>query len=208
MGKAKIALRLNELTPEQKAAHAHVINGLMANHVLVFATPNPPLTAYNTAALNVDSRLSTIAVMEQNLETERSLLRESVTTLDELTVQLADYVENVANGNGATMQLAGFQLANPPAPIGQLAPPQYLRGLTADIDGTVKLRWKGVRGARSYFVECAANSNGPWNQIEVTTRVGTTAVGLTSGTKCWFRVRAIGTAGFSGWSDPAQKMAA
>jgi hypothetical protein len=32
--------------------------------------------------------------------------------------------------------------------------------------------------------------------------------GLTSGKKYWFRVRAVGTAGFSGWSDPAVKMAA
>ena len=78
MAKAKIALRLNEQTPEQKVANALTVNGLMASNVLVFVTPNPALTAYNTAALNVDSRLSTIATMEQNLETERSLLRESV----------------------------------------------------------------------------------------------------------------------------------
>ena len=97
--------------------------------------------------------------MEQNLETERSLLRESVVSLDDLTVQLAVYVENVANGNGATMQLAGFQLANPPVPIGQLPPPQNLRGSTADIDGNVMLKWNSVHGAKSYFVECAANSN-------------------------------------------------
>ncbi len=208
MAKAKIALRLNEQTPEQKVANALTVNGLMASNVLVFVTPNPALTAYNTAALNVDSRLSTIATMEQNLETERSLLRESVVSLDDLTVQLAVYVENVANGNGATMQLAGFQLANPPVPIGQLPPPQNLRGSTADIDGNVMLKWNSVHGAKSYFVECAANSNGPWNQIDVTTRVSTTATGLTSGVKYWFRVRAIGTAGYSGWSEPAQKMAA
>lgn len=208
MAKAKIALRLDEMTPEEKADSAHVIKDLMTSNVDVFVTPNPTLSAYNTATLNVDARLSTIALMEQNLETERSLLLESVTALDDLTVQLSDYVENVANGNGATMQLAGFQLANPPVPIGQLPPPQELRGWTVDIDGLVNLRWKRVHGAKSYFVECATNTSGPWNQIEVTTRVSATAVGLTSGTKYWFRVRAIGTAGFSGWSDPAHKMAA
>ena len=54
MAKAKIALRLNEQTPEQKVANALTVNGLMASNVLVFVTPNPALTAYNTAALNVD----------------------------------------------------------------------------------------------------------------------------------------------------------
>ena len=208
MAKPKIALRLGDQTPEEKASNAHTINGLMANHVLDFPTPNPALTVYNTAASNVDSRLATLATMEQNLETERTLLAADVVKLDALTTQLADYVENIANGNGATMQLAGFQLANPPVPIGPLPPPQDLRGSTADIDGNVLLRWKKVHGASSYFVECATNANGPWNQIEVTTRASTTAVGLISGTKYWFRVRALGTSGYSGWSDPAQKMAA
>lgn len=208
MAKPKIALYLGDLTPEQKAAQAHTINNLMANHVTEFPTPKPALTAYNAAANNVDARLSTISIMEQNLETERTLLADDVATLDDLTTQLAAYVENQAAGDGAIMELAGFQLANSPTPIGQLPPPQDLRGQTASIDGTVNLRWKAVRGTKSYFVECATNPNGPWNQIDVTSRASATATGLTSGTKYWFRVRAFGTAGFSGWSDPAQKMAA
>ena len=78
MAKPKIALYLGDLTPEQKTAQAHTINNLMANHVTEFPTPKPALTAYNTAASNVDARLATISIMEQNLETERSLLREDV----------------------------------------------------------------------------------------------------------------------------------
>ena len=93
------------------------------------------------------------------------------------------------------------------APIGQPAPPQDLRSQTADIDGTVKLKWKRVRGTKSFFVECATSGSGPCNQIKVTSRASATAAGLTSGTKYWFRVRAFGTAGFSGWSEPTQKMA-
>ncbi len=208
MPKAKIALYLSELTPEEKVNQAHTINNLMANHVAEFPTPKPTLTAYNGAANNVGARLATISIMEQNLETERTLLADDVAKLDDLTTQLASYVENVAAGDAAVMELAGFKLANPPTPIGQLPPPQDLRGQTASIDGVVNLRWKRVRGTKSYFVECATNPNGPWNQIDVTSRASATATGLTSGTKYWFRVRAFGTAGFSGWSDPAQKMAA
>lgn len=208
MAKPKIALHLSDLTPDQKAAQAHTINNLMANHVTEFPTPNPTLTAYNTAASNVDARLATISIMEQNLETERTMLADDVAKLDDLTTQMASYVENQAAGDAAVMELAGFQLASTPTPIGQLPPPQDLRGQTASVDGTVTLRWKSVRGTKSYFVECATNPNGPWNQIDVTSRASATATGLTSGTKYWFRVRAFGTAGFSGWSDPAQKMAA
>lgn len=208
MAKPKIALYLSELTPEQKAAQAHTINNLMANHVTEFPAPKPTLTAYNGAANNVDARLATISIMEQNLETERTLLTDDVATLDNLTTQLASYVENQAAGDGAIMELAGFKLANPPVPIGQLPPPQDLRAQTASVDGDIKLRWKAVRGTKSYFVECATNPSGPWNQIDVTSRASATATGLVAGTKYWFRVRAFGTAGFSGWSNPAQKMAA
>ncbi len=35
-----------------------------------------------------------------------------------------------------------------------------------------------------------------------------TETGLTSGTKYWIRVRAVGASGFGPWSDPAVKMAA
>ena len=208
MAKAKIALRLGEQTPEEKVDSDTVIHGSMAEHAVVFPTPNPALTAYNTAISNVASRLTAISMMEQNLTTERSLLADDVTELDNLTTQLAAYVENRADGDAATIQLAGFELANDPTPIGQLPPPQDLRGSTADIDGNVLLKWKRVHGARSYFVECATNPTGTWTQVGVSTRVSITATGLVSGTKYWFRVRALGAAGFSGWSDPAQKMAA
>ena len=128
--------------------------------------------------------------------------------LDALLIQEAAYVENIANGEASIILLSGFPLAQEPTPIGQLPPPQNLLGTATDIEGTVKLKWNLVHGSKSYIVECATNPNGPWNQVTVTTRVSCVAANLTPGTKYWFRVRAVGAAGLSGWSDPAAKLAA
>ena len=56
--------------------------------------------------------------------------------------------------------------------------------------------------------DLAENSEGPWTQAIITTRVSHTFTGLTPGTKYWVKVRAVGTSGFGLWSDPACKMAA
>jgi hypothetical protein len=106
------------------------------------------------------------------------------------------------------IQLAGFDLAQEPTPIGPLPPLENLQGSTADVEGNIQLRWNGVRGAKTDFIERATNPNGPWTPVDATTRVSTVARGLTGGTKYWFRGRVLGAAGFSGWSDAVQKMAA
>ena len=46
-----------------------------------------------------------------------------------------------------------------------------------------------------------------WQQVGFSTKSKFTVPGLTSGTKYWFRVAAIGTAGQAPWSDPATAMA-
>lgn len=75
MAKAKIALRLSDLTPEEKVANGFTTHGLMQTNGTVFPTPNPTLPVYNTALLNVETRMTAISTMEQTLETKRSLLR-------------------------------------------------------------------------------------------------------------------------------------
>jgi chitodextrinase len=46
-----------------------------------------------------------------------------------------------------------------------------------------------------------------WTHDSTSTKSSATVDGLTSGTRYWFRVSAIGPRGQSGWSDPATKIA-
>ena len=205
---AKITLGLSELSPEQKVTFTEERITSLTNNVATFPAPNPPVLALTTAKNNLDTRLKAIAQQESLLDAERAYAATEEAALDALLQQEASYVENIANGEVSIILLSGFPLAQEPAPIGQLSPPQNLLGLATDIEGQTKLKWNSVHGAKSYIVECATNPNGPWVPVTVTTRISCLATNLTPGTKYWFRVRAVGAAGLSGWSDPAAKLAA
>ena len=47
---------------------------------------------------------------------------------------------------------------------------------------------------------------GPYATFKQTTAAHVTITGLTSGSRVWVRVRAIGTKGEGPWSDPATKI--
>ena len=205
---AKITLGLSELTPEQKVTFTEERITSLTNNVTTFPAPNPPVLALTTAKNNLDTRLKAIAQQESLLDAERAYAATEEAELDALLQQEANYVENIAKGEAAIILLSGFPLAQEPAPIGQLSPPQNLLGIATDIEGQTKLKWNLVRGAKSYIVECATSPDGPWVPVTVTTRISCLATNLTPGTKYWFRVRAVGAAGLSGWSDPAAKLAA
>ncbi|MEI6236400.1 MAG: fibronectin type III domain-containing protein [Planctomycetota bacterium] len=81
---------------------------------------------------------------------------------------------------------------------------------SSDMDGTVDLTWDKVRGANSYMIQKSPDpiTGGSWTMGAISTKSSATLSGLTSGTKYWFRVAAIGAAGQGAWSDPATKMAA
>ena len=205
---AKIALGLSELSPAEKVSFTEDRITSLNSNAGTFPQPNPSVPVLTQAKNNLDTRLKAIAQMESSLEAERAAAVTAEAELDANLEQTASYVENVAKGEASIILLAGFPLAQEPAPIGQLAPPQNLLGVATDLEGTTKLKWNGVHGAKSYIVECATSPDGPWTQVTVTTRISCNAANLTPGTKYWFRVRAVGAAGLSGWSDPAAKLAA
>ena len=61
----------------------------------------------------------------------------------------------------------------------------------------------GVRGARAYLIERAPDAPAlEWDVIGSSTKKEASLNSMVSGTKYWFRVAALGTAGQSAYSDP------
>jgi hypothetical protein len=60
-----------------------------------------------------------------------------------------------------------------------------------------------VTGASSYEWQCRDQDAASFRAIQTSTASRITASGLTPGSVCAFRVRAIGSAGPSAWSDEA-----
>ena len=87
--------------------------------------------------------------------------------------------------------------------------PTGLSARGSDHDGEIDLSWDRVANAKSYLIEKCADppSASGWVHAGAATRTLATINGLTSGTRYWFRVAAVSSAGPSGWSDPATRIA-
>ena len=107
------------------------------------------------------------------------------------------------------IESVGMSVKAPGAPIGSLPAPQKLIATTTTAPAKVSLRWQSVKGAKSYQVQAATDITGAgnWQPAASSTKGRSVISGLTSGTKYWFRVAAIGAAGQSPWSDAAVKIA-
>jgi hypothetical protein len=83
-----------------------------------------------------------------------------------------------------------------------------LSATTGDNDGEIDLQWDKIKNAHSYEIQRCDDPPVDANYANsVSCTVSKRAMtGLPSGTKMWFRVRAIGGAGPGPWSDPATKM--
>ncbi|MEK6259807.1 MAG: fibronectin type III domain-containing protein [Planctomycetota bacterium] len=95
------------------------------------------------------------------------------------------------------------------AAVGPLAQAANLSVTLGDFDGELDLDWDNVRGARSYQIQRSPDpvSATSWTLIDTVTASRATVKNLTSGTKYWFRVAAIGAAGPGPWSNPVAKIA-
>jgi len=158
------------------------------------------LVTYHQKRLAQDAAALALTAAEDAFDKERGLLELDIGSL-------ATGVESEAKGSVTYITDAGFSVAGQKQSVGELPPPQNLVAKAGALEGTVKLRCKTVRGARSYIFQVATSANGPWTQIAVSPRASWTAVGLTSGTKYWFRVQVVGTSGPSGWSGDEGCMA-
>lgn len=108
----------------------------------------------------------------------------------------------------ADVQAAGFNLRAANSPIGQLAAPIDFLATMGDDTGEMDLTWSAVKGRRFYDVEYRLATDAAWTRVDPSpTKSKVTVHGLQSGKLYVFRVRAVGTAGPSPWSDVSEKMA-
>jgi hypothetical protein len=96
-----------------------------------------------------------------------------------------------------------MNVSRPPQPVGALPMPTNVSVVNGPGAGELSLRWKPVRGAKSYVVEQRADGASPdaWLAAASSTKAKATVKGLVNGRKYWLRVAAVGTAGQGAWSE-------
>lgn len=119
-------------------------------------------------------------------------------------------VESVAGDDETMIMSAGMDVHSAPtATTTDLAAPESFTATAGDRDGEIDLHWDKVNKARSYVIERSPDppTATSWSHAAVATKSQATIGGLTTGTKDWSRVAAVGPNGQGPWSDPATKVA-
>jgi len=173
-----------------------------------FAAPSPDLEMLSQAAAALESAYNAALQARANAKTQTSIMGQKSATLDLLLMQEASYVQNSSGGDKAKIESAGFDVRDTPTPIGQLPPPAEPKAVPSQHLGTINLSWKKVRGAKSYLIERALDSNQPLEWVVATMSTKSKAVvnTMTSGLRYWFRVAAVGSAVPGAWSEPISKI--
>lgn len=169
-----------------------------------FTTPSPALTAIGTAATALETSYNAAQTARQTAKSLTSTQGEKEVALDLLLSQEANYVQSASAGDQAKIESAGFSTKAPPTPIGDLPAPTTLNALPSESAGTADLKWSGVHGAGSYNIQRATDPtlDTSWVQVATATKTKATVNTMVSGTRYWFRVAGVGSAGQGPWSDP------
>jgi len=204
----KVKLELNRKSVAQKIDLAKTIVTKMTGNAS-FVTPNPALTVVTTAVTNLSTATADVVVARKTLEAKYSALTTAETVLDGALTQLANYVENVSNGDEAKILSAGMDVRSSSSASTIPDKVASVNATIGDSAGEIDLSWDKVLGAASYVVETALSDLNPleWKHMVVSTRSKAEVASLKTGASYHIRVAAVGSAGQGPWSDPVVKVA-
>jgi hypothetical protein len=199
----QVALNLNTMSAIEKATFALNVGSALVDHEATF--PDQPITGADLMdfANAVKTALSDADAAKATWREMIAAQNDMLATLDGYLRQTAIYVQSVSSGNAATIELAGLNVRQAAARIGQLPAPGGVIVTPGKSAGTVTLRWRAVKKARGYIVQYTASPTFPTTfpaEANVT-RARLDLSHLQSATRYWFRIAALGTAGPSNWTD-------
>jgi len=210
-GNAKVKLELGNRTDADLAAFAEAHKVAMEGNPN-FTSPKPTAPVFDGGLAAFEDKLVELEnarLLLKGLTEEKDALR---TDLQALFQQRALYVEMASDGNADIIFTAGLPVRRTPTKKGELPWPADLRvepGLTPCCH---VIRWKAVKGARSYLVECAevvAGQPRNWKLVHTGGKLTVTVKNLEAGKTYEYRLAAVGgSTGQSEWSPAVSRMAA
>lgn len=174
-----------------------------------FPSPTPSLAELTAAVTELTS--ATIAASKG----DRELIlvrREQEIVVANMIRNLAGYVTMTADGNGAKIASAGFELVKLPEPQPAISRPVDFKAQRGAHTGEVELSWRLVRNAATYVVEMTTGDpqlpETTWATAAITTKVKIKFSDLNVGQFYYYRVKAIGRNSESPFSDISLVMTA
>ncbi len=158
--------------------------------------PTPPFSIAQMEAKYTELKDAVAAATEGGL-LQRKLRDDLVLEVRDILRVQADYVRQIANGNGTILASSGFALRRAPEPIEVVDIPQNVKARSTYEEGTIKLSWGRTVGARMFRVERAEGDptlpTTVWSSVTQTTRQSVDVANLVPYQAYYFRVVAMGT---------------
>jgi hypothetical protein len=172
-----------------------------------FTTPDPALADITAAATAAETANT---AYESSKDTTAQLLlvrNQKWDALNQLITFEAGYVERHSDTE-ADVVSAGFtpRVTGPGTPPGQV---HNLSLSAGDNDATLDAHWDPEPNHKGFELEFSADPVTPssWQGRRFVSTSSTTLTGLTSGSRIWVRVRALGSNSFTApWSDAISKI--
>lgn len=206
---SKFKLELKKKTVEEKITlgQAH-IDGMDGNANYPQATRSPSDALIQTAQDDLVAANGEVVTAEAVWKSKIQARDAKEAIWDERITARAKNCESVTPNNLEALASTAFPLRQAPTPVGVLPKPANLEVLTTGFEGEFDLRCHAVSGAKTYEWECKLHTDvGVWQSVKSSTTRKIKVTGLTPGLVYAFRVRVIGTAGPSPWSDEASARA-
>jgi len=188
-------------------AVANVITKMTGN--VNYTTPNPPLATLTTLLTASQTKAAAYVAAVNAAElalTERDLAKKALADAYE---QEGAYVQNQSGGDEVKILSAGYAVRGTATPIGPVAQVLNLSVTEGDGETMLDVQWDPVAGASSNEIALSTGADptsGTYATVAQPTASKKTLTGLTSGSRVWIKVRAIGSEGPGPWSDPATKI--
>jgi hypothetical protein len=177
----------------------------MSEHADIYENPSPPLAKVQAA---LDDFVNSILASADGGRSATEFKKNSRKVLTNLVRQLGFYVQMACQGDLASLKLSGFPTHKPVRQaVGLMPQPQGLTIKHGPQLGALTARVNPVPGAVNYNWRITPNLPGAVPVIEQDTASTHTFCALTGGVSYAIEVSVLGTAGPSGWSNPASLFA-
>jgi hypothetical protein len=202
-----VALKLNEKTLDDKLTLTTDLAASLVTNIATYATPDPATTVLTGKVTAIAAKRTELATAQTVLDTKTGELAALELDLDNTLMAEAAYIQKASGGVASKITLLGLDVKGTPAGV---TPPGAVTGFklsAGDNPGEVKTCCKPASGAQGYEYQMTTdpNTESSWKLFDTSSGCRQTLTGLTSGTKIWVRVRAVGgkKTGKGPWSDPA-----
>ncbi len=205
---AIVKLNLKQLSVPDKVQFSMQVATAVQKNASLFPSPDPTVEDIQGASQTLADAYNDANVTRQLSYTKTAIQYQKEAELDSILTALGNYVNNTSKGDETIIKSAGLSTKAKSVPVGIPVQVLNLTAVSTVTQGQIVLKWKSVRGARSYIVRQTTDISDAtkWTQDLVVTKTTATVNNLKSGSQYWFQIAAVGAAGQGPWSDPATKI--